>query len=477
MPSFFHSIRWRLQAWHGLILLIVIGGLCLTVRQLALDSQSRRIDRDLERLERRLFRGMFHSFAQVDEAERPGNPEETLEYLRRHELELPNDTAETFQGDDPGYAYFAVVAPDGEVVASSPNFPGLDLNWFEETKSRESEKNRIVSHRRETIGGRPDSLRSVVGRNIQPELDELQRLTLSVVSAGLGVWALGLIGGWWLASRAIRPISAISATASRIAEGNLDDRIDTRGTDNELDQLAKVLNQTFERLAATFERQRRFTADASHELRTPVTILLSETQRILRRERSTEEYREALQTCHDSANRMRELTESLLTLSRQEVSDAPHEPLDLAEIVSKTLHQLAPLASEKSIQIETDLQPANCSGDPAALAILASNLLSNAIQHQSANGSVTLATRIEDGQAILQVSDTGPGIAAEDLPHIFDRFYRADKARTGTSGHTGLGLAIAKTIADKHQASLGVSSDPGEGTTFTLALPIVSRSS
>lgn len=473
MRSPFKSLRWRLQAWHGLILLVVIAACCATAYQLAWNYQSRRIDRDLRRFERTLLRGLFDEVREGANIEMIRTPEKLPELLRSGALRVTDDISSVFSGTEPGYAYFAIFDPEGRLLLASDNLPAdVVFHPFLRDPDGPPDRFRPQKNRREIIGGPPDGAQLIIGKDIQPEMQELRRLVLSLVFAGLTVWLLGLLGGWWLAGRAMRPIARISDIATRIAADNLAERIDQAGTDDELDALAGILNQTFDRLHAAFERQRQFTADASHELRTPVTILLTETQRILKRPRSSEEYQEALATCRDAAIRMRSLTEALLLLARQEDATTSHEPCDLSVVAAEALKRLAPLAVERSIKLSSTLDPAPCLGDAPALAILFDNLISNAITHHHGEGNVWIETRREpDGTACFHVIDDGLGIAPEDLPQLFERFYRVDKARNARDGHSGLGLAIARSIAESHKGHLSVESQLGQGTTFTFRLP------
>ena len=469
MSSLLHSIRWRIQAWHGVILLLTISAFCVIAYHFAWDHQMRRVDRELQDSEHLLIRTLMEHGRQPGQAAVP--PEQLAEKLRDRQITLPPAVADQFTSS----TYFSLRDANGTPLLESPNLPA-DIVHLPVPKDGFAEDFRAVGHRRESLRASVRGLSSVFGRDITREIADLHRFGWLLAASGLGVWALGLLGGWWLAGRAIKPIHTISRTASRIAEGNLAERIDTTDNDSELDQLARVLNQTFERLHASFERQRRFSADASHELRTPVAVLIAEIQRILKRERTADEYQDTLRTCQNNAERMRHLIEALLTLSRQEAGEGrpEHHPCDLANIVRDTLVQLGPLANDRAIHIETDLNTAPANGDAAALAILAANLIRNAIQHRPAStrdGLVRIATRREADRVILTVTDNGPGIAVEDLPHIFDRFYRADKARTGGAGHTGLGLAIARTIAENHGGTITAQSLPGQGATFTVDLP------
>jgi two-component system, OmpR family, sensor kinase len=475
MSAVFHSLRWRLQLWHGAILLLAVLAFCLTAYRLAWDNQLRHIDKALGQNEWAMFHGLMVASRPDGTGNASVSPERMVERLRAGTVTLPADTAARFGGTEPGYLYFAIYERDGKQLLRSENLPsGIAVPGG---NKEVGEHYRLIGSRRETMHDGPGGLVIVSGRDIAPELEGLHRFGWSLAAVGLAVWSLGLLGGWWLAGRAIKPIAAISRTATRIAAGNLAERIDTQGTDSELDQLSRVLNATFERLHASFEQQKQFTADASHELRTPITILLSETQRILKRERTPVEYAEAIHTCHDTAARMRRLVEALLLLARQDAAgaSAPRETCDLATILRETIDQLAPLAKEFSVELHAELPATPCRADPASLAILATNLVANAIQHNRSGGHVHVTCSATPRAATFTVGDDGPGIPAEDLPHIFRRFYRVDKARAGSSGHTGLGLAIAKAIVDNHGGTIAVASADGRGARFTVTLPPAPR--
>ena len=294
-------------------------------------------------------------------------------------------------------------------------------------------------------------------------------------SLARAVWCFcsALAGGAWLVTRALRPIRDISATAGKIATGDLTQRINTADTESELGQLAGVLNSTFARLDAAFAQQARFTADAAHELRTPVTVMLTHVQNGLASECPNEEHREAFEASQRAAQRMRRLIESLLELARL---DAGQEPLrrdecDLALIAAAGIELIRPLAAAHSINIYADLPAAVCHGDADRLAQVVTNLLTNAIDYNHDGGEVRVTTGCDHGIATLTVGNSGPGISAEDLPHIFERFHRADKARSGTAGHSGLGLAIAQAIVQAHGGSIAAQSEPGGETIFTARLP------
>jgi heavy metal sensor kinase len=327
---------------------------------------------------------------------------------------------------------------------------------------------------REMLRYLPNGAWLLVGRSMAPDLAAMRRLTISLIAAGGGVLLFGLVGGWWVASRAIRPIEAISATAIKIAGGDLSQRINAANTDNELGRLAALLNSTFARLEAAFAHQARFTSDASHELRTPVSVILAQTQMALSRQRPASDYRESLEACQRAAQRMRKLTESLLALARLDAGQEPmkNEPFDLSRVARECVELVRPLAVERGLDVHCELPAVPCLGDAERIGQVATNLLTNAIQYTRNGGKIQISTAAQNGSAVLTVTDTGTGIPPEDLPHIFERFYRADKSRSRLQGHSGLGLAICKAIVDAHGGTIDVSSQPGAGSSFVVKLPV-----
>ncbi len=311
----------------------------------------------------------------------------------------------------------------------------------------------------------------LIGCSFARELKEIHRTALKLAGVGGIILFFGLAGGWWFVGRAIRPIEAISTAAVKISGGDLSQRINVAETESELGQLAAVLNSTFARLETAFAQQRQFTADAAHELRTPVSVMLTQTQTALQRERSGAEYRETLEACQRAAQRMRRLTESLLELARLDAGQEPmkRQKFDLSQMARDCVELVRPLAAARGINIDCDLPPVEAQGDAERLAPVITNLLANAVQYNQANGEVRISAKLQGGMILIAVSDTGPGIPSKDLPHVFERFYRADQSRS--SGQTGLGLAISKAIVEAHGGAIEVVSQPGAGTTFTVVLP------
>jgi heavy metal sensor kinase len=314
----------------------------------------------------------------------------------------------------------------------------------------------------------------LAGRPVHSDLAGMNAYALRLSATGFIVLAVGLGGGWILTSRSMRPIEGISASARRISEGNLAERIPVGRPGNELNQLAGVLNATFSRLEDSFAQQKRFTADASHELRTPLTVLITETQAALSRERSSEEYREALSGNLETARQMKGLAEALLELARLDTGEEGLEGsvFDLSELGADVMQKLKPLADARSTKLCGEFNPALAKGSPERLALVIKNLIENAIHHGKHSGHIAVRSGQDGDKVFISVSDDGPGIAAADLPHLFERFYRADKSRTGSDGRYGLGLAICKGLVEAEGGTISVESRKGQGATFTVSLPL-----
>ena len=511
----FNSIRWRLQAWYGLILVAVLAGFGPTAYQVAHDNQLRRIDQDLEQHLMALVRprppeppqAPFPGESQGQAprppfGRQPGPPPDEPREDRRFDSPdfLPRMRELVQQGgvldaSQTNTFYYILWQGDGSVLARSPGAPGdvpapvrPDLPEPPGFQGRDAFGKgppgmpgpgmppgaRTRGQMREAFRFLPRGQCLLVGRSLVPDLAAMRRLALWLTAAGATVLLLGLAGGWWVATRAIRPIDAISATAVRIADGDLSQRISATDTESELGRLAGVLNSTFARLEAAFAQQARFTSDASHELRTPVSVMLTQTQTALSRERSGAEYREALEACQRAARRMKSLTESLLELARLDAGQDPikRESFDLPGTVRECVELLRPLAAERGIQVHCDIPPLECFGDAERIGQVVTNLITNAIDFNRDQGEVHLSARVENGSILLTVADTGQGIPAEDIPHLFERFYRVDKSRSRIQGRNGLGLAICKTIIEAHSGTIQVASQPGVGSTFTVRLPL-----
>jgi two-component system, OmpR family, sensor kinase len=311
----------------------------------------------------------------------------------------------------------------------------------------------------------------LVGRQLAPGVAEARLPAGWLVLGSLVMLGFGLGGSWFIVASALRPVGKISAAAAKISSGDLSQRISVTETESELGQLADVLNATFARLEAAFAQQKHFTTDAAHELRTPLAALISEAQITLARERSVADYKEALAANLDIAQQMRRLTDSLLELARLDAGqeDLTRQKIDLAAVVEEGVKIVIPLASPRQLQFLCELAPAEVFADPGRMTQAVTNLLTNAIHYNRDGGKIRVTTGVENHGAVLSVADTGHGISAADLPHVFERFYRADKSRS--TGGLGLGLAITKAIVTAHGGTIEVTSEKNVGTKFRVRLP------
>ena len=301
---------------------------------------------------------------------------------------------------------------------------------------------------------------------------ELRLLAWKLFAAGLALTGVGCSIGWVLAGRSLRPLDRIAADAEGIAAGDYGRQIDVEDTESELGRLAVVLNQTFGRMNAARERVTQFTADASHELRTPLAVILSDSQAALRQERAPADYQETLATIQRSALRMKAISDALLELAQGDAGrPVAQDACDLADLADEAVALLGRLAREHEARLVAHLDGAPVKGDAGRLGRAILNLVVNAILHNAAGVTVTVTTGVHEGRAVLKVADDGRGIAAEELPHLFDRFRRVDASRSRHTGGAGLGLAIVKQTVEAHGGAIVVASEVGRGTTFTVTLP------
>jgi signal transduction histidine kinase len=294
---------------------------------------------------------------------------------------------------------------------------------------------------------------------------------------------LAACGGLFLANRLLSPIQSISKTARTITVTDLSQRIHYRGAMDEIGELAMTVDQMLDRLQSTFEREQRFTAAAVHELRTPLTAIKVRLDVTRSRPRSPEEYEQVLQDLEYEVERLIRLSNGLLLLAkldRERFLPIVFQSVDLSTLLSILIEQLQPLAETQAIALNSQVQPELwVQGDTDRLTSLFLNLLDNAIKYTPAPGRVSVVAQEETGsknQVRVLISNTGPGIPADELPRIFERFYRVETARSQTKTVAGLGLAIAHDIAHLHGATLTAQSEPNRETIFTVVLPIDSQS-
>ena len=383
----------------------------------------------------------------------------------------------------PADEFVQIFKPDGGTMAVSANLKGRSLPFrpdlansaaaqFEAVSISGDASPALLGVTRISVNGEPyvvsiaASLSNVSA--VQSRL--LVILLLSIPAAIL----LSLIGGTILARQAIEPLDRMTTTAQQISAEHLNKRIELQRADVELQRLADSFNQMLDRLDQSFKQIRQFTADASHELRTPVSILMGETELAVNNLLDYEECKAALSSRREELLRMTRIIDDLLALSQFDYGERTlqSKPLDFSDLVIEVCEQQRNQAKAKGIELElTKTVPVTIEGDSSRLRQMVRNILDNAIKYTPNGGKVTIELQRSNGrECVLRVSDTGIGIPESSLPHIFDRFYRVDKARTREEGGSGLGLSIVKEIAEAHGGRIGVQSEVGAGTILTIIL-------
>jgi heavy metal sensor kinase len=474
------SIRVRLTLWYSLVLAFVLVLLAVFTYLLYGHSVSRRADSDITQLAE-AFLTTFH-------AELAGEgPDKIKDAAREAMLE------HRFRG-----TFFVLVDGNGTAVESSLDLPATthsDEPLAQEFFSSEAFRSVATAPKHgepHTIrGGRHgfrvlalplsvngDAQTLVVLQSLRTQKEMMKDIRNTFLWAVPIALAVASLGGYFLARKSLAPIAAMASQASSMGAANLHRRLPVVNERDELGQLALTFNQLLERLQVSFEQQRRFMADASHELRTPVAILRGESEVTLSQpERSAPEYRETLAILHEESERLSHIIEDLFTLARADAGQYPITLRDvyLDELASEALVRARFLASSKNITLTSAIEPdlPICAHE-ALLGRMLLNLLDNAIKYSPAGSAVTLACRRDGGNYIVSVSDNGPGIPVELQSRVFERFFRGDKARVradGEIGGAGLGLSIARWIAEAHHGQLVLTNSDSSGTIFTATLP------
>jgi len=285
-------------------------------------------------------------------------------------------------------------------------------------------------------------------------------------------------GGYLLMRNALRPMDKIATAAERITSRNLNERLPLVKTGDEVERLSGSLNRMMERLEGAFHHISRFSADAAHEIRTPLAIIRGELENALQTPGSTGELRETIGSALEEAERLSRIVEQLLEMSRLEAGEMLVERtrFDFADMTRTTVDQMRLLAEEKNLQLRFEGKPVQIEGDPLRLKQIVVNLVDNAIKYTPSGGTVSVSTFAQNGNIVLEVADTGIGVPKDATSQIFDRFFRVDKARSRQLGGTGLGLAIVKSICTAYNGSVTVRSADGTGSVFRVELPLEKES-
>jgi two-component system, OmpR family, sensor kinase len=496
---FFRSVRFRLTLWYLALLAIIIGAFGLTVYYAQEHTLATQFDDLLRTRVQQIALTYNATTRQLDvSANAPQKPA----------------TIGTISAATQGLNINEVgvlLAPDGHVLQRLGNLtPGsvnaivsMTLKAATDTTRGTLALSRLPDETLTvTTSGKPNDY-GLVGMSIvqqqrvvaylafgMPTNDaqRLSSLAMTLLIAGLLVLLLAALGGFWLAGRAMRPVQAITATAQRIEASDLSRRLALKRRD-ELGELADTFDHMLDRLESAFTRQRQFTADASHELRTPLTIIELKASRLLDQDNLTDRQRADLTVIQQERQHMTHLVDDLLFLARADAghAQARHEIVHLDELILEVVERFAPLAQERHLRVEVgDLPDLTVFGDRLYLLRMLGNLVENALKYSGPDGTcvrldLTPCERASAQWARLTVSDDGPGIPTSHLPHIFERFYRADTSRThtdtasaatGERAGSGLGLAIARWIAQAHNGDITIDSDGDNGTVCTVMLPL-----
>lgn len=455
------SIRWKLTQWYGgalaLVLLIFSTVVYFTMRHQLLG---------------RIDQGLNEELADVlSEVNRASDGQGLKSWLSRRFAH--------HEGFD-----FQITTQSGERFFVNPRLESTRLPLPETTTTTKDPHLRIVTledgRRWRVISvqaqGPEGTLVVQVGRSLKAFDHESAELLSTFVLTGPLMLLSVLAGGYFLARRALAPVGQITTAANHITAEQLSQRIPVPNPHDELGALAQTLNQMIERLEQSFTEMQRFTADAAHELRTPLAVMRTEAEVALRTLRSPEEHARVLENLLEEINRLSQLAEQLLLLSRQDAGLYPvrNETVNLGALLEEVIGNVQMVAQEKDLRLALgDVPDCQMTTDPGLLRRVLYNLLDNAIRYSDAGGEVHVQITRQDDQVTIAIVDNGRGISPEHLSRIFDRFYRADPSRSGDGEGAGLGLAICQSCMTVLRGDISIDSTLGVGTTVRLGLPLV----
>ena len=468
------SVALRLTAWYVATTLLILTAATVVLYFILAKSIAREQDEFLA-AKVGVLRGLLR--------ERPQNI-----------ADLKEEVEETWAPRQYAQVYARVLDDTGKVVVQSPRMAArLTPRAFPPPVPVDVVPGHAITIHSDTGASvRALSARAAVGHGemptmiLQVALDTKSERDLMASYRGQLLLVLGIglpicaIIGYWLARNSLRPLREMAATVQRIRSSNLDERIESAGLPADLSSLAERFNAMLGRLQDSFARLSRFSADIAHELRTPVNNMRIEVEVALGKARTVEEYRETLGSCLEECERLGRIIDSLLFIARAEDprTQIHRERVNVALELERVREFYEAPAAEAGVQFSV-----SCPADAVApldrilFQRAVSNLVANALRHTPPTGRVSLAAGRDNGELRIDVADTGRGIASEDLPHVFDRFYRADRARSNTFGNVGLGLAIVKSIVQLHGGSITAQSSPNQGTRMSIRIPAVSAES
>jgi heavy metal sensor kinase len=459
LDHLFGSLRFRLTFWNtGMILVLMLAtlvGLRVGLRWTLQRELDGLLSEDVEEVQLLVARYWPDSETIAEELERKVTSHSQRDWFAR------------------------ILAPDGSVRLASSSTPDLPPPRTDSTAPFDMGQYRLVQR----VLVRPGLPRLVVRVGCSRERmdEEMMRFSGMLLVAGLIIVVAAPLGGWWLAGRATRPLATILTTTAQLRADRLQKRLPLSGTGDELDRLSATINGMLDRLADHLRRQREFVANAAHELRSPLAAMRTTLDVALAHDRSAEEYREVLADMAEECEALGGLVNHLLLLAEGDAGLLPTDTRTrLDQLAARSVDMFRGVAEVRGIALELSAPTAvPVRGDDMHLREVIHNLLDNALKFTAPGGRVAVAVERTDSgeggpQACLRVSDNGPGIAADDLPHIFERFYRADKSRQRgrEAGGNGLGLSICQAIVTAYGGSIHLDSPAGAGTTVAVHLPL-----
>lgn len=452
----------RLTLWYGAILIVSLAGLCVLVYTSFSRSLLSKTDRALD-----------EELAEIE-----------IEVINSHDSDVLNQQLEKYFGHHPYYD-IQVARLDGSVLFQSerigeqslpiPDASDMGPGRVADSVLRpDGTRVRVASRLAQGFDG---PLIMQAADSLEPMYANLGRLLATLLAAAPVVMGGALWGGYLLSRKALAPVDALTAAALRITASKLDERVAVGTPNDELTRLATAFNGMIERLERSFQQMQQFTADAAHELRTPLSVLRNEAEVALLSLRTPDEYRAVLTSQLEEVERLARLADQLLFLCREDSRAAPasDEAVALDQLVRDVAEQMQPAATRRGVRLEFAALPQCVAvSDSDRLRRLFANLIDNAIKYTPSGGKIVVSGARINGCIEVVVQDSGIGIPSLHLPRLFDRFYRADGARSGTEG-TGLGLSICRAIVDSQNGDIDLQSTPGLGTTVRVRLPVNDR--
>jgi signal transduction histidine kinase len=463
IKNVYRSLRFRLTLWNSAVVLLTAVAALFALREGLRVTLMREIDQQLSEDAQEIALAIRDFYPKLEQ--------------------IPRELDRKAEGHKAHQLFVYVIDPNGKTLWATPGAPQHDLPDIEPSDAPNlmTDGNfRLARQHVKVSDGQVFRIR--IGTSLDFVENDVSRLTRIIILIGGIILVLSPVGGYWLAGRATSPLADMHRTAEALRPDRLDERLPIRGSGDELDRLSATINGLLDRIADYIDRHRQFLANAAHELRSPLAAVQSSVEVALNAGRTPREYDELLGEIAEECGALRSLVNQLLTLAEVEMAStqSPIESVPLAQIVTRSVEMFRGVAEERGIDLRIDkLDNTVVYGHALRLRQVVNNLIDNALKFNHQGGSVRVDLRTDPGRpmAILRVRDSGPGISSDDIPHIFDRFYRGDKARQRDNPlhGSGLGLSICHAIVTFYGGTIAVESPLGQGTIFTVELRLADK--